>query len=130
MKKANVKKEIEDDLYLYADIDTVLRGSLKDVANNILALEDRLKKEHAMVMQNPQQYICFNIKVEKEYGSIEIKLSGIRMETDIEFEKRIERNKKAVEAQKASTKKRLENNKKRELAILICLQKKYANKKL
>ena len=128
--KKETKKEIIDELYLYTELDTVINGSLQEVADNILALEKRLKAEHAMVVENPDKYIRFNIQIETEYeGYAEIKLYGVRMETDEEFKGRIERNKKAAEAQKASAKKRIRTNKKRDLATFLRLQKKYGTKK-
>lgn len=135
MKKSEAKeskKEIEEQLHLYTEMDTVICGSLQEAASNILALEERLKKEHQMVIDNPKKYIRFNIRIETpgyDYDeSPEIKLYGVRLETDEEFKKRIERNNKAVEAQKASVKKRKENNKKRELATFLRLQQKFGKK--
>ncbi len=129
----NSKLEIEDKLYLYVDIEKTLCGSLKDVANNILALEGRLKKEHQLVVQNPNLYIRFNISIDKEYNysdscDIAINLSGIRLETDIEFEKRIDKHKKSVIAGKLSAKKKAESNEKRELANFLRLKEKFENK--
>lgn len=124
----NAKKEIEDQLPLYTDIDTILEGSLQQVAKNILALEEKLKKEHQMVIQNPDVYIRFNMRIHDgdfEGDSTEIRLSGVRLETDGEYKTRIEKNKRALRAQRESVKKRLINQKKEELAMLAKLQKKY-----
>lgn len=124
-----MKKEILDELGLYTQLDTIINGSLKEAAENILALEKRLYTENDMVIQNPDKYIRFNIKVENDYDEYaKIRLFGVRMETDKEFKKRIEENRKKVEAQKASAKKRIENNDEKELATFIRLQKKYANR--
>ena len=124
-----MKKEILDELGLYTQLDTIINGSLKEAAENILALEKRLYTENDMVIQNPDKYIRFNIKVENDYDEYaKIRLFGVRMETDKEFKKRIEENRKKVEAQKASAKKRIDNNDEKELATFIRLQKKYANR--
>lgn len=136
MKKSEVKKEtkkeIHDELYLYTEIDTVICGSLQQTAENILSLEKRLKTEHQLVVQNPGKYIRFNIRIGTpgyDYDeSPEIKLYGVRMETDEEFEKRIEKNKKSIANKKWIDKKRKENNKKRELATFLRLKNKFENK--
>ncbi len=130
----NTKLEIEENLGMYVDADTTLCGSLQDVSNNILALEDRLRKEHAMVTQNPNLYIKFKINVQTTscYGDpdyIDIKLSGIRLETDAEFEKRIDKHNKAVIAGKLSAEKKAESNEKRELANFLRLKNKFENNK-
>ena len=128
------KKEIEEQLHLYTEMDSVICGSLHQAAENILALEKRLKTENGLVIKYPEKYIRFNIRIGTpgyDYDeSAEIKLYGVRLETDEEFEKRIEKNKKAVAAQKIAVKKRKENNKKRELATFLRLQNKFKNKKL
>ncbi len=122
----NTKLEIEENLGIYVDAETALCGSLQDVANNILALEDRLRKE------NPNLYIKFKINVQTTscYGDpdyIEIKLSGVRLETDYEFEKRIDKHNKSVEAGKLSAKKKAESDEKKELATFLRLKKKFEN---
>jgi hypothetical protein len=126
------KKEIVETLYLYIDIDEILKGSLHDVANNILAIENRLKNECEMVVRNPDKYIRFNIDIHNGYydsNSPELKLYGVRMETDEEFEKRINEAKKAKIAKENSEKKRKENEEKNELNTYLRLKKKFSDKK-
>jgi hypothetical protein len=129
-KKAHSRKEIIDDLYLYTELDIVINGSLQEVAENILALEKRLRAEHQMVVQNPDKYIRFGIRISSSGcdDSPEINLYGVRMETDTEFEKRIAQSERAAIAQRASAKKRIENKKKKELATFLRLRKKYDKK--
>lgn len=125
----NTKKEIEEDLYLYVCISDIVSGSLQEVADKILSLECRLRTEHEEVRQNPDKYIRFNIRLETNHYDgdydADIKLSGIRLETDLEFNSRIKRHERAVKAQKESAKKRAENIHKKDLETLKRLAKKY-----
>jgi hypothetical protein len=120
------KKEITERLQLYIELETLLNGSLEEVAENILALEKRWKTENISV----DRYIRFDIQLDWsdcQDSFPEIHLYGVRMETNEEFKRRIEDDKLAAQAQKLATKKRIETTKKRELATLIRLRKKYAN---
>ncbi len=126
MQNEETRKEIIEKVYLYTELDTVISGSLQEVANNILALEQELKTKNQYIIDNPDRYFKFNIEIQRDYeGSDEIRLYGVRMETDEEFQKRIEKSKKSIEAQKLAAKKRIENTKKKELQTFLRLKKKY-----
>jgi len=125
-----LKKEITEDLYIYTELDTILTGSLDTVAANILALKDRLKAENGLVKVDPDRYLRFEMSIVTAFESMpEIKLRGIRMETDEEFLKRITLDEKARQAQKISSKKRKEIQEKKDLAMLSKLMLKYGKKK-
>ncbi len=103
--KKETKKEIIERLSLYIDIDSLLSGTLQEVANNILNLEKRLREEHTLVKNEPNRFTHFKIELVSskfEEGYHDIEISGVRLETDEEFKKRIEQNKKAkISAKKA-----------------------------
>jgi len=120
------KKEIREELYINIDIDNLLDGSLQKVSQNILNIEERLKTEHRWLIDNPSKYIRFELEGESHYDeSFGIKVYGVRMETDEEYDKRIEKVKKASEASKLAAKKKMENLKEKELKELKRLQEKY-----
>lgn len=123
----HAKKEIVDELYMYCDMD-ILNGSLQNVAKNILDLENRLRTEHRMVINNPDMYHTFKIRVENEDGYPEIKLSGVRFETDKEFEARLEKNKKDKLSIKALRKKQKEKKEKEEHKTYLRLKEKFEKK--
>ena len=122
------KKEIRDSLYFYVDTNRILSGSLTDVANNILALEQQLLEIKAVASAN---YIRFEMETDVEYdygnASLQVQFYGIKMETDADFLKRIERSEKMAEAQKLSAIKRKEANEKRNLTTYLKLKAKYEN---
>jgi len=130
LKKPLPKKIIfEETLYLYTDIHTVFGCSLQEAAKNILALEDRLKAEHKKVIDNPNLYEKFHIDISTSDNYPEIRLSGIREETDEAYKVRVEKYEKAEAAKAEGVKKRKDtrakNLKARELAELDRLTKKY-----
>lgn len=115
---------------MYIELETILNGSLEEVAENILALEKRWKTENISIVKNLDRYIRFDIQLDWsdcQDSFPEIYLYGVRMETNEEFKRRIEDDKLVAQAQKLAAKKRIETTKKRELATLIRLRKKYAN---
>lgn len=124
--KMEKKKEITERLGLYVD-SSVLNGTLQNVANNILNIEKRLREEHQLVKQNPDMFIRFEMEVDSEYDSsyAEITVSGVRLETDKEFEARLEKNEKARIAAAEAARKHKEKQKLEELATYERLKKKY-----
>lgn len=128
------KKEIKTELSLYTDAEEILTASLKDVANNILNLETRLRTEHQEVIDLPDKYIRFEMEIGQGYAEDghepKITLYGIRLETDKEYQTRITRHENAIKAAKQSAKKRNKIKKQKELETYLRLQKKFANKKL
>lgn len=119
------KIEKREELYLYIPID-VFEGNLEDVCKKVLNLKERLKQEHQVVKDNPNKYFKYELFFTSYYDEgMEAKIRGVRLETDEEFNNRIERNKKQQQAGKMAAKKRKENQEKRELTLLETLKKKY-----
>lgn len=126
MKKGETKKEIREYLSLYVELSSVIKGSLQDVANNILNIETRLRTEHGFIRENPNYYIRFEIEIETYYEDTpEIKLFGIRLESDAEFNQRIDRNKKARIAEQKRVDKQKEEKEKKELQTYLRLKTKF-----
>ena len=122
------KKEITEELYLYVDTKEILSGTFASVANKILALEERLKKENQTIVRNPDLFIRYEISLQERYNeSAEIVIYGIKMETDEAFDKRVSASERAKVAQKASAKKQREARAKKELQTYLALQKKFGN---
>ena len=122
------KKEITEELYLYVDTKEILSGTFASVANKILALEERLKKENQTIVRNPDLFIRYEISLQERYNeSAEIVIYGIKMETDEAFDKRVSASERAKVAQKASAKKQRQARAKKELQTYLALQKKFGN---
>jgi hypothetical protein len=129
-QQEKLRKEIEENVYIYADVSSALEGTLQEVAARILAFEERIKQEWAPYKNAPENtYIKFRMGIESgEYPEFFFK--AVRMETDKEYNDRLERNKKASKAAKEAAKKREENLKEKELAELKRLQDKYGKIKV
>jgi len=129
MKDTKEKKEIEEDIFFSKSTD-IFSGSLQDVANNILSIENELKTQHQEIINDPNKYLYFKMRLDYTtyYDVAEIQLSGVRMETDAEYDKRIEHIRKSKEGKIAGAKKRKENKEKEELKTLKRLQEKYKDK--
>jgi hypothetical protein len=126
------KLTFEEDLYIYTEIDTIFNCSLQEAAKNILALEERLKKENKRVIDNPDMYSEFKIKISSYQDDYpEIHLYGVRVETDEAYKVRMEKYAKAEAARAEGAKKRKDTIEKnleaKELAELERLTKKYMN---
>lgn len=126
------RKEIKEQLSLYIDVDSLISGTLAQVAANVLAIETRLREEHRMIKLNPEMYLRFEIAFGMTYSygdsSPELEIYGIRMENDKEFTARLLRNKNARAASKLAVKKAKETAEKKDLANWIRLQAKFGNK--
>lgn len=123
------KKEIREQLYIYTELRSVLKGTLQQVSANVLNLETRLKEEHALVKKNPDSYLRFEMEVRCNEFDSEIILCGIRLETDKEFDDRckretVEDNKRKKEAQRMQDLKE-----ERELKIYLKLKEKFEKQK-
>lgn len=127
MKDKNEKLEIEEDVFLSIGTDS-LNGSLQDVANNILSFENMLRTEHQGIINEPNKYLYFKMRLTEYYDSPEIQLSGVRMETDIEYDKRMMHIENSRKGQIASAQKRKEKKEAEELKTLKRLQEKYKDK--
>lgn len=120
------RKEIEENISLYTDIESLFSGSIQDVAKNVLALEERIKTENAHIKNSQGQYFKFKMKVNTYMDSYpELEFKAVRMETDKEYEDRLERNRKASIAKKLLDKKKKEELEAKELAEFERLQKKF-----
>lgn len=133
MKREIKKLEFRESLGLYISSD-IFEGPLETVAANVLNLEERLRKEHALVAQEPERFARFELSVSTDdYGggspSIEVNIYGIRIETDAQFEERMEKNKKISIAAKAAAKKRKKADEEKEYQTFLKLEKKFKNKK-
>lgn len=115
------KIKISEKLYCHIDIDSLLSGTLHDVANNILNIEQKLKTENPIVSKNPDKYIQFIIEPNFTYYDSELEVSGIRMETDEEYNKRIEKAAKQKIARQVAA----QNKAKAEMELYLKLKKKY-----
>jgi len=129
-KVKKVKKEISEVLYLYIDDERELfSGSIKDVANKILSLEQRLKEENQDVISNPKKYIRFEMKTSMSWDNdLQVRFYGIRKETQEEFSIRLSKeliNEKKQEERLKNLKKVQE---KRDLTTFLRLQKKFGKK--
>jgi len=123
------RKEISEEIYMYVDVDSTLDGTLQEVAARILALEERIKTEVVQYKPNPESYFKFKIRASVNRDDYpEFNFSIVRMETDKEYEDRLERNKKASLAKRLSDKKKKEEAEKKELAEFARLQEKYGKK--
>ena len=113
LSQEEVQKMLEDDLYFTIGLH-ILNGSLQDVAKNILSFENELKATHQGIIDEPNKYLYFKMRLDfdRYYDSPEIQLSGVRMETDAEYDKRIEHIRKSKEGKIAGAKKRKEKKKK------------------
>jgi hypothetical protein len=99
-QRNETKKEFKDVLYLYID-SSIFEGTLQEVSQKVLDIEKRLRTEHAQVIQNPDLYIRFEIHTERDCdGYLEVIVKGIRLETDDEFTKRLEKSARASETAK------------------------------
>lgn len=124
------RKEIRETIYIDIDLITILTGTIQEIAKNILDIENRLKKECSLIIKNPELYKRFELSYQYGYGQDEsdsVLIYGVRDETEEEYNIRIEKNKKAQEAQKKAKQNRTANTIKNELKILAHLQKKYKN---
>ena len=127
MKDKNEKKEIEEDVYYSFGVDS-LNGTLQEVANNILSFENMLRTEHQGIINEPDKYLYFKMRIADYYDSPEIQLSGVRMETDVEYARRMKHNENSRKGQIASAQKRKEKKEAEELKTLKRLQEKYKDK--
>lgn len=119
MKKAKekiTKNEVEEFLQ------TIDMGG-RDVDFLIKELQE-IKKE-----RKKDGYFRFSIECEDiyEYGRT-YGMHGVRLETDAEFEKRVERDKRQKASAKKAAKKRKENKKAKELETYKKLHKQYKGK--
>jgi len=121
------KLEIEEDLYFTIGIN-ILNGSLQDVAKKILSFENELKTTHQGIINEPDKYLYFKMRIADYYDSPEIQLSGVRMETDVEYARRMKHIENSRKGQIASALKRKEKKEAEELKTLKRLQEKYKDK--
>lgn len=128
MSKKDEKKEITERLSLYIELDSIFRGSLEEVSKNILNLENRLKLEHAEVRNNPDKYFRFDLKLDQTFEDVELEIFGVRLETDEEFQKRLEKSKKMAKSMKEFRKKLKDKKEKQELNTYLKLKKKFESK--
>jgi hypothetical protein len=123
------KIEYRDDLYLYLDVDTIFNCSLEEAAKNILSLEQKLRSEHQLIVQQPNKYEKFGIRIATDDGYPEIKLFGVRTESDEAFKIRMDKAEKLKISREEAAKKRkntIEQNKEaKELAEYERLSKKF-----
>lgn len=114
-------KTIKEKIYVYLDTSELLKGSFKEVAKNILAIENKIDPNIK------EKYTDFEI----EYGRVdyedtyEIIIKGTRTETPAELKERLEYNKKQNELQKARALKLKKTKAENEIKLYQKLQKKY-----
>ena len=135
-----LKISVKDIPYIYIDND-ILSGTLEEVAKNILGLREKLKVSYlqrqsawdksAEKRNQPrftpfEDYKYIDLYVHSNYeDSWQIEIEVSRDETEEEFQKRIETNKKKSEAAKIAAKNRKLAQEKREKSLLETLKKKY-----
>jgi hypothetical protein len=126
--------KIKDIPYIYIYGGEILSGELSEVANNILGIRKRLEDAHAIrekAVPNGnftplEQYEKISIQT---YGDsddgLEIDIVVEREETDEEYQKRLDTEKKRAEAIKKAKADKAKITEKRERALLETLKKKY-----
>jgi len=129
MKKEE-KIEIKVDLpsvFEFYDIE----GDIFEVAEKIKNIPNLLKERYSHIEGNSILDTIHRYRLNTYYYSDEtpeINITGYRWETDEEFEKRIETNKKKSAAAKKATQTKRETQEKKELALLKSLKEKYGDK--
>ena len=122
-KKNEVKK------YYYYNIDRYsFEGDISEVVKFLNNLPEAVKVNNLEFKQDSEKYtfIRYELNSEKDYDDyLEFKFYAIRLETNEEFNKRIESNKKAqIAARKAATT-REKNKIEEEKKLFEILSKKY-----
>lgn len=130
MNKPIKRLEVKVNFYFYSDTDTILRGTFKQVSDNILDLEKRLYKNTPEVNGIPlKDYKRVEISIRREWESNdELEFYAIRMETDKEFEARKLKIEKQELTNKEFVKKQREIKKEEELKTYLQLKKKFESK--
>lgn len=125
------KLEIKEKLSLYTDIYSILSGTIQQAAQNVLDLEKRLREENAVVKNDPDRFVRFEIDIyiDRDDGA-EISFKGIRIESDQEFSARQARIKNAAKAGKISAANRKKSKEEKEFELFKQLSKKYKGKVL
>lgn len=133
-----IKIQIKDVPYLYLDFD-IMEGDINEVSKNILDIKNKLKtaydaRNHMLSYRKDMisQFTPFNdyqyIHLKTSYNYDEDKdllLEVWRDETDEEYNKRLESNKKRSESAKLAAITKKIAQEKREKSLLKTLKKKY-----
>lgn len=83
----NKKQTIEENLGVYIPLD-ILNGTLEQVSNNILNIKEKILKIHTDITK----YFDFKITLLNEEEEMpELFITGLRLETDKEFKKRLDK---------------------------------------
>jgi hypothetical protein len=139
-----IKIQIKDVPYLYIDFD-IIEGDIKEVSKKILDIKNKLKTAYDARNQNigtsyredmvPQftpfkdyQYIHLKTGYGHDYDVRDISLEVWRDETDEEYNKRLESNKKKSNSAKLAAITKKITQEKREKSLLLTLKKKYESK--
>lgn len=136
---SKLKIEIKDVPYIFIE-EVILSGPLEQVANNILDLKNKVKEAYYKREENVknnyikdmipsftpfEDYKYIELDYNYNHDDFDLHLRVYRDETDEEYNKRIELNKKRSEAAKIAAKNRKEAQEKRELSLLKTLKEKY-----
>ena len=139
-----IKIQIKDVPYLYIDFD-IIEGDIKEVSKKVLDIKNKLKTAYDARNQSigtsyredmvPQftpfkdyQYIYLKTGYGHDYDDRDLSLEVWRDETDEEYNKRLESNKKRSKSAKLAAITKKIAQEKREKSLLITLKKKYENK--
>lgn len=129
--KKEAKIEIKEKLYMYVDVYDLLSGTIQQAAQNVLDLEKRLREEHALVKNEPDRFIRFEIELYIDHDSgAELSIEGVRIETDHEFATRQARTRNATKASKIAAENRKKNQEEKEFELFKKLSRKYKGKVL
>lgn len=124
MDQNNKPKTIKENIYLYLEISEILKGSLKDAAKNILAIENKIGSD------TKKRYTDFEIEYIYCYDeSPEIIIKGVRTETPEELATRLALNKHQNRLRKARALKLKKTKAENEIKLYQKLQKKYGQVK-
>lgn len=114
MKKKINKKERKEIFEVLSSVhftaEELLKGSLEEAADNILAIEKRLRTEDNYVINHPDRYIRFDISLDSNYYDeykyyTDVTIQGVRLEDDKEYNMRMEDiRKREIAAQYAKKK--------------------------
>ena len=125
-EKNEVKKE-----YYYYNLDRYsFEGDVNKIIKFLKDLPETIKVSNLNFKQDSEKYtfIRYELDTENDYdGSLEFKFYAIRLETDEEFNKRLESNKKAQIAAKKAATTRAKNKETEEKILYERLKKKFEN---
>ncbi len=93
-KIKNPKREVRVELYMYTEIDNVIRGTFEQAAANLVALEKKLWAGNALLIENPKMWLRTEVLVAGGYDdSPSLEFYAIRLETNEEYAQRIKKEK-------------------------------------